>query len=381
MGAVTETNYIVAQGEYELRRFPRIARDQLRAWDAADELLLSQLADLLDLSDDAIAIVNDGFGALSVPLATFSPVVINDSWVSQCGISSNLEDNGLNSQRVQMLDSLASPLHKFDLILVKVPKNLGYLEDQLIRLKDAMNPGCTILLGGMIKHLPGTLWKLLEKILGPTETSLGVKKAKVIKVKYDPENPVKRSPYPTEFRLEGTELSLRNHSNVFSRDSLDIGARFFLQHLPVNKSAKQIVDLGCGNGVLGLMMAKTHIDSELVFVDESYMAVESARLNFETAYPNRGNAKFLVGDCLEKLPDQSADIILCNPPFHQQTAVSDHTALVMFKDSRRVLANGGSLYVIGNRHLGYHVKLKRFFSNIQQIAANKKFVILRCNQG
>jgi 16S rRNA (guanine1207-N2)-methyltransferase len=42
--------------------------------------------------------------------------------------------------------------------------------------------------------------------------------------------------------------------------------------------------------------------------------------------------------------------------------------------------NGGILHVVGNRHLGYHIKLKRLFGNCKTIASNGKFVILQASK-
>lgn len=83
-----------------------------------------------------------------------------------------------------------------------------------------------------------------------------------------------------------------------------------------------------------------------------------------------------MNDCLANVDEQSADIILCNPPFHQQNATTDHIAWQMFKDSYRALKKGGELRIVGNRQLGYHIKLKRIFGNEKLIASNEKFVIL-----
>lgn len=33
--------------------------------------------------------------------------------------------------------------------------------------------------------------------------------------------------------------------------------------------------------------------------------------------------------------------------------------------------------MVGNRHLGYHVKLKRLFGNSELVAGDRKFVVLR----
>ncbi len=68
--------------------------------------------------------------------------------------------------------------------------------------------------------------------------------------------------------------------------------------------------------------------------------------------------------------------MLCNPPFHQQNAVTDHIAWQMFNDAKKVLRPGGELRIVGNRHLDYHEKLKRLFGGSKLLGSNKKFVVL-----
>ncbi len=70
------------------------------------------------------------------------------------------------------------------------------------------------------------------------------------------------------------------------------------------------------------------------------------------------------------------DVVLCNPPFHQHGAVTDAVAWQMFGDARAHLRRGGELWVVGNRHLGYHTALARLFGNCRQVAAHPKFVVL-----
>ncbi len=59
------------------------------------------------------------------------------------------------------------------------------------------------------------------------------------------------APQTYSWKLDGTPWTIHNHANVFARSGLDIGARFFLQHLPSDLEG-EIADLGCGNGVIGL---------------------------------------------------------------------------------------------------------------------------------
>ena len=54
------------------------------------------------------------------------------------------------------------------------------------------------------------------------------------------------------------------------------------------------------------------------------------------------------------------------------------TPLNLIKQIRpQVLVKGGELWVIGNRHLGYHAKLKHLFGNCEVVASNKKFTLLK----
>ena len=72
--------------------------------------------------------------------------------------------------------------------------------------------------------------------------------------------------------------------------------------------------------------------------------------------------------------------MLCNPPFHQQQVVGDFLAWRMFQQARNALVTGGELWIVGNRHLGYHAKLARLFRGVEQVAATPKFVVLKATK-
>lgn len=367
----------VPQGEFALNRLPKRANELLRAWDAADQYLLEMFAEQNELATQArILIINDSFGALTVALNIFHPTALSDSWLSQQATRLNLQANQISENQVGLINSLETPEGIFDWVLIKAPKTLALLEDQLIRIRPHLTADSKIVVAGMIKALPPSVWKLLERLLGTTTTSLAQKKARLIFCKLDSSIALPNNPYPVSYQLESTNFAITNHANVFSRDSLDIGTRFFLQHLPVNQGLRDIVDLGCGNGVVGLIAASKNPQAVIHFVDESYMAVASARINFQAMGDER-LASFKVGDGLTDFKSQSVDLILCNPPFHQQHTVGDQIAQSMFRQALRVLRHKGELWVIGNRHLNYPVDLKKLFGNCTVVAANAKFTILK----
>ena len=368
----------VPQGEFNLARYPKRKKDLFRAWDAADEYLLNYLDEINTASRGlTILVVNDGFGALTTALSTHSLTSWGDSWLAQQCIKQNLRENNLSDAEVSFKTSIEVPQGQYDLILFKIPKSHALLEDQLARLKPFVTQDTQVLAAAMVKSIHTSTLKLFEKHLGPTKTSLAKKKARLIFCQVDESLKPVQSPYPKRYTLEGTGYTITNHANVFSRESLDIGTRLFIQHIPQSEHYKTIIDLGCGNGIVGLLAAEKNPHADIIFTDESFMAVQSARENFENAFSQQRQARFLLDDCLSGMEKNSADLVLNNPPFHQKNAVGDEVAWRMFTQSKEVLRPGGELWVIGNRHLNYHLKLKKIFGNSELIANNKKFVILK----
>lgn len=358
-------------GCLELNRYPLLKRETLRAWDAADEYLLSELTEL----GGQVLILNDQFGALSCALSGSQPVMQSDSYTAMNSTRQNLSANGLSQDSVIFADTLQPHHGQFDLVIVRVTKALALLEDELKRLRPHLTEKTRIIGLGMVKQIHSSTLALFEQIIGPTRTSLARKKARLIHAAYDPDLSPDPSPYPALQNIPEYGYTTCNHANVFSRGRLDIGTRFFIQQIPQTEGELDIVDLGCGNGIVGVLAGSKNPLARLHFTDESYMAVASAKQTFNGA--GLGNeADFTVGDCLSEYLPESMDLILCNPPFHQQQVVGDAVAWRMFSQACKVLKPGGELLVIGNRHLGYHSKLKRIFGNQQQLACNKKFVVL-----
>lgn len=363
----------------ELDRQPPRRDDPLQAFDAADEYLLQQVAEDGLEPTARVLVLNDAFGALAVSLAGHAQVTSSgDSHLAALALAANLARNGLAADAVTFVPASEATSGSFDRVLVRVPKTLALLEEQLIRLHGQLAPGARVIAAGMLKHLPRAAGDLLERHIGPVQASLAVKKARLLFA--TPETrPAVASPYPTRYRLEAPALTLVNHANVFCREGLDIGTRAFLPHLPQGLGSARVADLGCGNGVLALACALANPEAQFTLVDESYMAVQSAQENWTAALADRP-AVIRAGDGLADQPPGSLDLILCNPPFHQQQVVGDFLAWRMFQQARTALTARGELWLVGNRHLGYHVKLKRLFKRVEQIAATPKFVILKAVQ-
>ncbi|WP_053847603.1 methyltransferase [Streptomyces sp. NRRL B-24085] len=368
-------------GELALTRFPEDPRDLLRAWDASDEYLLGHLADEGVALSGTVVVVGDRWGALVTALAAHRPVQITDSWLSQEATRANLARAGVEPGTVRLLTTQDPPPDRIDVLLVRVPKSLALLEDQLSRLAPAVHEGTVVVGTGMVKEIHTSTLQLFERILGPTRTSLARKKARLVFCTPEPSLERPANPWPYGYTLPDgigavSGRPVVNHAGVFCADRLDIGTRFFLQHLPDGRGHRRIVDLGCGNGIVGTAMALANPEAEVLFVDESFQAVASAEGTYK-ANGVPGQAEFRVGDGLAGVAADSVDLVLNNPPFHSHQATTDATAWRMFSGARRTLRPGGELWVVGNRHLGYHVKLRKLFGDSQLVASDRKFVVLK----
>ncbi|MFJ2172911.1 methyltransferase [Streptomyces sp. NPDC101062] len=390
-------------GEFGLTRFPEHPRETLRAWDAADEYLLRHLGEgeggqegdggpagpaaPAGLSG-TVVVVGDRWGALTTALAGHQEreagalVQISDSYLTQQATRANLRRAGLGMDAVRLLSTRDTPPERIDVLLVRVPKSLAVLEDQLHRLAPALHPGTLVIGTGRVTEIHTSTLKLFEQILGPTKTSLAVKKARLIFCTPAPGRVRTASPWPRSYALpEGlgsvSGRTVVNHAGIFCAERLDIGTRFLLRHLPRSRGPERVIDLGCGNGVIGTAVALDNPDATVTFIDESYAAVASAEATFRKNVDAATPAEFVLGDSLTDVPAESADLVLTNPPFHTHQSTTDATAWRMFTGSRAALRTGGELWVIGNRHLGYHTKLRRLFGNCETVTSDPKFVILR----
>lgn len=374
-------NFSAAEIELQLYRYPRIAQQNLQAWDAADEYLINQLSAQLATANSykTMAIINDSFGALACACRVLLPdtnlVVETDAKTSQLGTIQNFEINQLNPHKVAFINSRDDWQLTPTFVLMKLPKNKDYFIEQLCRLSKILPVNTQVWIGTKAKQIDKNLLALIGRYLGEATASLAWKKTRVIQVMTDG-NP-RSLPQEKSWTIPEYNLQMSNFSNVFAAKKLDIGARIMLANLPQG-DFHHVLDLGCGNGVLALRAAQLYPNAHIHCIDDSEMAIACAQANWINNGFALTKGNFYWDDCLTELPtDVKPDLILCNPPFHQGEALTDHIAWQMFNDAHRKLINKGILQIVGNRHLGYHVKLKRIFGNCKQIASNGKFVVLQ----
>jgi 16S rRNA (guanine1207-N2)-methyltransferase len=367
----------VPQGEFSLKRYPSFKRDSLRAWDAADEYMLQYISDENIIEGgNRLLVMNDSSGALALALADFKPQLLSDSLLSQIATKENLRNNSIEIAQVDFLQTLQVPQCDIKVLLFKVPKTLSLLEDELYRIRPYLAPDARIIGAGMTRDIHTSTLEICERILGNTETSRAKKKARLIFCKLNELIGNLQSSYPTRYTLEGTDWVLVNHANVFSRTRLDNASRLLMEHIGASVKNRKIADLCCGNGVLGLVAGVRNPNAEVLFFDESFMALASVVENIEQIIPEQSTC-VIGADGLGERSSNSLDLVICNPPFHSNKSIDKTVPWRLFNQAHQALRSGGELLIVGHISLRHDLKLRHIFGNCSQLGARGRFCVLR----
>lgn len=357
-------------GDFVLKRYPARKQENLSAWNSADKLLI-ELLHAKNFPAQSILAVNDEQGALAVSLKPNA--LWTDSALSSIAIQDNLQLNKLSP--VAIVASTAAPDGNYSAVAMKIPKLLSYFEYQLAVLARALKPGTAIVAAGMDKHLSPRTAAILEHYIGHTTRHPGRHKARCFTAIKDARNPIE-PPKNALYYCDALDADLVSGANVFSRDKMDIGSRFLLDHIGQLKHVTHAIDLACGNGILGLVAKAKGICENVAFCDESAMAVASATANAAALKPNNMlNFGFYQGDGLLDYNGARADLVLCNPPFHSNHTVEDFVGRRLLAQTANHLQPSGTLCMVANKHLPYLPTLKTGFSRVEKLAQNKKFII------
>ncbi len=144
----------------------------------------------------------------------------------------------------------------------------------------------------------------------------------------------------TTFRFKQFEVSNCRSAMKVETDGVLLGAWAFQSLIPHNATTPlRILDVGCGTGVISLMMAQRFPDASIVGIDIDPAAAMEASENFsESPWGERLCA--VCADFIEWTCDQTQqfDLIISNPPFFANGALAPI-------EERRIARHEGTLCV------------------------------------
>lgn len=160
----------------------------------------------------------------------------------------------------------------------------------------------------------------IEKLFGKVSHRDGTESIAYLATKSKPLK--KRKDYACEFDYKDGEhlLRLRTRPGVFSHREVDDGARALMKTMEIYED-DQILDIGCGCGILGLAAATRQPTARVSAIDASPRAVESTRWAAEANGRDNLTAEL---DCDGRtVPDNTFDLALANPPYFSSFRIAE----------------------------------------------------------
>jgi 16S rRNA (guanine1207-N2)-methyltransferase len=149
--------------------------------------------------------------------------------------------------------------------------------------------------------------------------------------------------------LPDVYLALATDSGVFSADRLDAGTRFLLEEAPPPPATGDLLDLGCGYGPLGLVLASRAPAAQVWAVDVNRRAIDLCVRN--AARAGLTNVRCVgigpSGPDAPQLPERY-DLIWSNPPIR----IGKPALHAMLGSWLLRLAPGAAAYLVVQRNLG-----------------------------
>ena len=363
-----------------LRRAPDVEAANLSAVDASDRLILDEAQEAVRTHPEHVAIIGDRHGALTLGaidhLGAVRPHVHQDALVGERALAANA---------ARLLGSATAPgawtQHDLDpslvtgarVVLLQLPRSLDAL-DEVARLVAAHAPPDVVLVaGGRVKHMTTGINDVLARSFGDVRATLARQKSRVLHASAPRADG--GAAWPRSARHDDLGLTVVAHGAAFAGATVDIGTRALLEVLPAAQpGARDVVDLGCGTGVLASALALARPEARVTATDQSSAAVASARA---TAVANGVGDRVVVvrADAGDSLPEAAADLVLLNPPFHVGAAVHTGLAERLFRAAARLLRPGGELWTVYNSHLGHRSTIERMVGPTRQVSRTPKFTV------
>ena len=173
----------------------------------------------------------------------------------------------------------------------------------------------------------------------------------------------KNQHYSTQFpdvrvKVYSVPESLKRHlylfktiTGVFSFKKLDLGTKVFIEHMSIPENKSVLLDMGCGYGAIGIVLAQLHPQSSVYLTDINKRALWCTRENIRYNLTERsGSVIVLHGSYFKPLENKNIkfDGIYMNPPLR----TGRREFLTLCEDVPRYLKSKGLFQFVIKKKMG-----------------------------
>lgn len=177
-----------------------------------------------------------------------------------------------------------------------------------------------------------------------------------------------------KIRIFDKEFCFNTDNGVFSKSKLDFGTRCLLENLPLEEIKGEILEVGCGYGVIPIILTRI-VDKIESFdaVDVNKRALHLAEMNKKENFAPKVN--FFLSNCYKNI-NKKYDVIISNPPIR----AGKNIVYEIVMNARNYSKEDGKLFIVINKDQG----AKSLYKDLEKVykceLINKKkgFWIIKC---
>lgn len=191
---------------------------------------------------------------------------------------------------------------------------------------------------------------------------------------FDNDKNIKSDRKLIKFNFDNKVFSIYSDNGVFSKDRFDYGTRVLLNSVDIDKLSGNVLDLGCGLGVVGIILGTFNKGINIDMVDINERAMDLAKNNLVL---NNVKANVFVSDIYSNI-DNKYDFIITNPPIRAGKNVIRGFLL----GSYDYLKDDGILYFVMRKDHGVKSMIKELSVKFNTSIVNKDkgFYVVLCTK-
>ena len=269
----------------------------------------------------------------------------------------------------------------FDVVYLRVPKAKALLNHLILESMRVLKPKGRLICVGFNDEGIKNIFKKVEKAFGElVEQELlgkGLRIAEFSLINPKIDTIEDRGYQAIKKILNELNLDLSSKAGIYGAEKIDQGSLFLcdvVREHCTGRSFDNILDIGCGNGLISLVLAQSFPSSSFIATDNNVTATTLCELNFSQ---NNMKGSIVLDDCADTLTSKQFDLIVSNPPFHQGFDTSENLTIRFLAATERLLTKKGEAWFVMNRFLKIESLAKRTSLQMDLMSENSQFKVLR----